>query len=570
MDNIMKTWIRRMGICAAVLAAGACLDLTVPNENQPDRTRAITSASDIEALIYTGFRAWYHVETWLYPGMAMSVAADANSSSWGNFGMRDVGSEPRVAFNNDASYSSDSVNLSPWVHLYRALAGVKDGLVALADQRDDVVEELGALETERLEVFGKVIQALCLAALSAIYDQSFIVDENTNLDSLTLEGYDSVWAAADAKFTEVIQLSRGAAWQIPEEWVAYDSDWSGARTAEVMRAFRARYAAWLARTESERASLDWSSIKSDAAQGMITAYAPYYDGNAPWRIWQAFKAYGWHPGWHRIDYRTVGPADASGAWETWINAPIDDRRPFNIDTDDRRVTGGSYDTDGAYIRYYGNSPFRPERGLYHFSHYGACHWCTLLEDQGWVGDWTILTPKELDFLEAEADYRLGDKAAAMRTVNNYRTDKGRLPPFTDVNGVAPGGSRCVPQNPDGSCGDLWEALKYEKRIELYAYGMAVEYMDDRGWGDLVQWTWQQLPIPGAELDILNMDVYTFGGPGGESSAIYLGGRNIPPDIGRLFTQITPEALRLKRRLVEALTEHNARIPDDLDVISARK
>ena len=62
----------------------------------------------------------------------------------------------------------------------------------------------------------------------------------------------------------------------------------------------------------------------------------------------------------RMDYRTIGPADASGQWEAWINAPVDERTPFLIDTDDRRITGASPTTDGRYMAYVGNSPFRPK------------------------------------------------------------------------------------------------------------------------------------------------------------------------------------------------------------------
>jgi hypothetical protein len=265
----------------------------------------------------------------------------------------------------------------------------------------------------------------------------------------------------------------------------------------------------------------------------------------------------------------IGPADASGEWENWMDAALSDRKPFNIDTDDRRVTDGAYNEDGKYVRYQGNSPFPADRGIYHWSHYSSCHWCYIFEDADWITDWPIMTSKELDFLLAEANYRLGDKAAAMETVNRYRTGNGELPRFRDVNGVAPGGNRCVPQNPDGSCGDLWEALKYEKRIEVFMAGMAGEYMDDRGWGDLVQWTWEQLPIPGSELDILQINNYTFGGPGGQSSAPFLGG-HIPEDIRSLFTQMTPEALRLKRRLIQAITEYNPGTPDDIDVTPVRK
>ena len=162
-----------------------------------------------------------------------------------------------------------------------------------------------------------------------------------------------------------------------------------------------------------------------------------------------------------------------------------------------------------------------------------------------------MTGKELDLLAAEANFRLGNRDAAMAIVNKYRTTNGELPAFTSADGVAPGGDRCVPQNPDGSCGNLWEALKYEKRIELFHYGMGTEYFDDRGWGDLVTNTWEQLPIPGSELEILLQEVYTFGGPGGSSAA---------PDF---INDISPEALRAKVRAIDLWRETRRERIDDV-------
>ena len=313
---------------------------------------------------------------------------------------------------------------------------------------------------------------------------------------------------------------------------------------------------------TERANLNWAAIKADATPGLAPHYAGLYD-DCPW-AWHGTK---WpvliHDGWGRTDYRTIGPADASGEWEKWIAASPADKRPFNIDTDDRRITGGSFDDDGTYMDYYGNSPFPADRGLYHYSHYKDGRWDYIWREESFLTEWIDFDEKELEFIAAEADYRLGNKAAAMATVNKYRTGDAQLLPFLTVDDVAPGGTRCVPQNPDGSCGDLWEALKYEKRIEVYGYGMATEYFDDRGWGDLVQWTWTQLPIPGSELEILLEDIYTFGGPGGQSSA-YLA---TPKDISKLLEvgKLTPESLRMKRKLLEAMYELKPTIPDDIPI-----
>lgn len=544
---------RALALVAALWSAVACADLDVINQNDPDRARAISSPSDVEALISGGFQNWYLVAHWFEPGPALSVAADAHSSSWGNFGMRDASWEPRKAFNNDPAYTYDEVNRIPWERSYRSLAAVRDGLLAI--EGGTRIDDGFGDNTDRAVAFGKLIQALSLANLAVLFDRAFIVDESVeDVLVLELQDYATVWATAEAKFGEVIQMAGGASFEIPSTWVGFNGDWSAAYLAEFARAYRTRYRTQVPRTPSERGAVDWSAVLRDAEAGISKDYAGNRRNSSDWTRHASKLWAGTYSGWARIDYRTIGPADASGEWEKWINASPDDKRAFDIDTDDRRITGGAPNQDGKYIQYRGNSPFRANRGLYHFSNYLDVRW-DYLRTNNQIGVYLDMTAKELEFLAAEANYRLGNMEAAMATVNKYRTENGELPPFTNVNERAPGGDRCVPQLADGSCGTLWDAYKHEKRIELYHYGLGTEYFDDRGWGDLVTNTWQQLPIPGSELDILLMDIYTFGGPGGDSAA---------PDI---INDVSPRGLRTKLAALEAWSR--ARDRSGLDDVGQR-
>ena len=71
---------------------------------------------------------------------------------------------------------------------------------------------------------------------------------------------------------------------------------------------------------------------------------------------------------------------------------------------------------------------------------------------------------------------------------------------------------------NGQCGSLWDALRYEKGIELLGMDGVTAYFDARGWQTLPQDSFVQLPIPGRELGVLRRPVYSYGGPGGGSSA----------------------------------------------------
>jgi hypothetical protein len=76
-------------------------------------------------------------------------------------------------------------------------------------------------------------------------------------------------------------------------------------------------------------------------------------------------------------------------------------------------------------------------------------------------------------------------------VNVTRVKNG-LPAITNFSATAPvpgGPTDCVPKVPVApfnivACGTLWDALKYEKRIETAYTHYAPWYLDGRGWGEL--------------------------------------------------------------------------------------
>ena len=70
---------------------------------------------------------------------------------------------------------------------------------------------------------------------------------------------------------------------------------------------------------------------------------------------------------------------------------------------------------------------------------------------------------------------------------------------------------------NGSCGNLMDALIYEKRIETFGVASGLAYFDARGWGILVKDTPIQFPVPARELETIGLPAYSFGG-GGTGSA----------------------------------------------------
>jgi hypothetical protein len=125
----------------------------------------------------------------------------------------------------------------------------------------------------------------------------------------------------------------------------------------------------------------------------------------------------------------------------------------------------------------------------------------------------MMTLEESRLLKAEGLFRTNNKAGAAAIINETRVPAGlSAADATDTN------TSCVPKLPNGSCGNLWEMLKWEKRMETAFTGLSIApwYYDGRGWGDLYKGTFLMLGTPCQELQVLQMEpCMNYGGPSGE-------------------------------------------------------
>jgi hypothetical protein len=495
---------------------------------QPEPFQAVQA--DLEAMIAGALAGWWRSSHGAVPGAALSTAADAHTSSWRNWGMLDAGAEPRRSTVLDPDDSFEIIT-TPWIELNRTLAAARDVLLAI----EGGVQPAGGPGADGTTAFAKLLQGLALGQLAQLFEGAFIVDESTDLSTLELSPYAAVMDGALAKLAEAIALAEGGTFTIPAAWVAFDRPLDQDELARLARSQRARLAISVARSPAERQAVDWGAVLDDVRGGVRRDWGGRYDGvyqeNWAWSMDKLFA--GSQPMWARMDYRTIGPADASGAYQQWLATPPVSRLPFPIDTDDRRITGATPEADGSYVGWAGDPIFRPERGQDHFSYYVDLRWAHLLDALA-VGFHPDFPVKELEYIEAEALYRLGDRAEAMAIVNRRRTAAG-LPELTDPAARVPGGARCVPRRADGSCGDLWDALAYEKRIELFHYGAFTEFLDDRGWGDLVPGTFVDFPAPDASYGPLLQKIY-----------------GVTPDAAaQLARDVSAPALRAKRLAYDA-------------------
>ena len=507
-----------------VLALGAvgCQDLAVENKNSPDRTVAFAQPGDVVNLVSgTWPDYWLGIQNCGNGALFFSTLADENSSSWANWGMRDMSSEPRIAWNNSSTYSRASSTREPWFDNYRGISNANDALqaIARAEEEESVDSNIFTRDghnTAQLKAFAKMNQGLMHGTLSLIFDQAFVFDETVDLenDALELRPYAEVNQEAIRMLEEARAIASANSFSIPWIW---GLTLSSQDMVKLINSFIARFTVQVARDAAGRAAVNWSNVMGLIDAGITEDFTPV--GNDDGAVaWDCLKFYGQNgTTWSRADYRTIGPADESGGYDAWLAKPLRDRLVFDIVTADRRIVGSADDVtvDGTDFQYQGNNgPFPAARGVYHYSsHNHKRYQSYLLADANGPMPHMILT--EMHMYEAEGLLRTGgstDEVAEL--INITRVARGMLNPAM---GSDAAGSPTDAQSHMDSA-SLWAKLKHERRIETFQTAAGLAYYDDRGLGDLVTGTPIQFPVPGRELETLGLQSYTFGGVGGTGGA----------------------------------------------------
>ena len=525
-----RTLLYSLALLVIVGLAG-CQDLSVENANNPDRAVALARPGDVEALISETFTDyWLGIQNCGNGALFLSTIADENSSSWANWGMRDMSSEPRIAWDNSSTYNRRASTEEPWFDGYRGISNANDGLQAIAraeaeESVDNNIYTRAGINTDRLKAFAKMNQGLLLGTLALRFDQAFIVDENVDLenDVLTLEPYTAVAAAALRILDEARAIAQSNAGNADftitadEDWV-YGLDVDAETMVKLINSFVARIMVQLPRDPAERAAVNWGEVVSRINAGITEDFAPIGDDNGDVREWDCLKFYGQNgTTWSRADYRTIGPADEAGGFDAWVATPLQDRLVFDMNTRDRRIVGDAADltVDGTDFQYQGNNgPFPAARGTYHYSSHNHKRYQDYNINNA-NGPMHHMVIAEMDFYRAEALLRTGgslEDVAAL--INKTRVARGQLPAVSAANGA--GSSTDAQSIADDA--SLWALLKHERRIETFQTAAGLAYYDDRGLGDLVSGTPIHFPVPGKELETLALQTYTFGGVGGVGGA----------------------------------------------------
>ncbi|HSH46918.1 MAG TPA: hypothetical protein VK966_13820, partial [Longimicrobiales bacterium] len=392
------------------------------------------------------------------------------------------------------------------------------------------------------------------ASAAAIYEGGFIVTEETTVfdengvwqplgEPL---GYMELHNRAMEMFDEFIAIAEANPELVFERpWIA-----SEAMTLEdmipVAHSFKARYMSQVARTPAERDALDWGAIIEEAEAGLFTPGEAWEQDVSYIRTnWSSYPG-GYYMGinfsaWQQVPYFYIGMADPDGGdYLDWLELPVFQRNaridmdddgavePVTIVTPDLRFPQGEtlaeqqddWRTRGAggpqvFSATQTQAHVNPARGTWRWSYYSA-----ELPYEQWI---SITAPvyhvnaRETRLIAAEGYLRQGDAGAAADIIDETRVAVAGLDPSGDGNDM------CVPRLPNGECGDLFEMLKWEKRMEVWGQGTlnSTWFFDSRGWGDLYHNTFLHLPVPAAEAQLLGLDdpYHTHGGGEGASAGV---------------------------------------------------
>lgn len=539
------------GALALAFAVGlsACLDLDVVNENNPDRRRALSNPADVEGIL--GLSTW---RRWYAPLHSLANVAAPFPAIAGEMGNTTTvmgvhwGQDPPVAYRNDELATQVWMPRHGYDQWSQCVSNANDALSQINEgmriRTSDLEGEAATDNTDRAWAWGKLWQGVCIGYLATFLDRFPLATEDSVLpvrwqdlaewerNSLTEENWRRNFDMGIDAIEDAIQrMETGAQWTLPPLWV-HQQTYNNQQIIELAHTLIARLIVFSARTPAERQALDWDKVLYHTERGLTYDWGPTLENGVITDPSYLARLTNTGSGSFRANYQLIGPADQSGEYQNWIaTEPREQAARFLIVTPDRRITGPTPTSNGSYFRYVtAGGGFNSVLGLQHWSWYG---WWRRLNEQGvnhTAGHFALATADENRLFRAEALLRKGQVQEAVALINVTRTRAQRvgntvydpnLPPIVassatdrvpEVNG------ECVPRRTDGTCGDVWDALMYERDIETTGIEPTYRWMDRRGFGQLRDGVWVQLPVPARYLTSLGIASYTFGGIGGEGGA----------------------------------------------------
>lgn len=544
--------MRKPGFSAILLAASlaACSgdEIIVRNENNPDVERVLARPLDVEASIASSYGRMHQASFGTNASVLPSLLTMSfeNASGLANWGMGPRSGIPRVAIQNNRGNPYEGENQSVFTGLARAARAAANGLNSL-DKPDFTLGSEAA--NQRARAFAWLSMGAANGNIALAYD-SLTPVTLTNLGAAPdLVSYADGMAIALSQLDSAIVIAgRAPGFTVPIDWINGNT-LTSAQLQQVARGWKARLRAGVARTPAERQAVNWDAVIADAG-GALPTDLRVAMSVAAGTVWTLADAQHYvYDTWSQMSPMVIGFADSArtcapgppvvDCYDGWLQTPLNSRSAFLIKTADQRFPSGETREDQRNTSGAGDFPDPPRSNLYmknrrptdppvdafnrsQYDFYRFQNWANTRN-----GPYPVMTRAEMDLLMAEGYIRKNDFANAMAKINVTRVANGKLPALvgiTALNQSIGGGGSCVPRVPQppsfttADCGNIMEAMKWEKRMETAFTHLGAWYFDSRGWGDLPEGTAIHFPVPFQELDVRGVPIYTLGGTGNPGSA----------------------------------------------------
>jgi hypothetical protein len=538
----------------ALLFAGCKSDLAVGNLNNPDITQALARPGDVESFILNSYgqmqQASFGINGSIMP--SLQTMAFENASGLANWGLGPRSAMPRAGIANTRGNPYEVENLVQYARLPRAARVAANGIVALRKPGFTI----GSIAADqRATAFAYLTMGTANGNLSLVYDSVSVVTPEDNIAqgaAAPLLGYQAGMKVALEQLDSAIAISgRSPGYTLTTAAINTNasSGYTSAQVIQIARGWKARFRAGVARTPTERAAVDWDAVIADAGAFLPTDLNITMS-NATGSVWTVATAqHEVYDTWSQQPPIIIGFADSvrtGGAactggdcFDAWLATPLNSRYRITIRTADQRFPPGDTRAAQQTSSGAGNFPSPPRANLYFKNRRPTDPtgeaWAVSFYDfyrfqdfwNTFNGPMPVMTRAEMDLLMAEGYIRKGDFGNAMAKINITRVGNGKLPALTGITALTdPIGAtgNCVPRVPQpptyttAACGNIMEAMKWEKRLETEMTSLGAWFIDSRGWGDLPEGTPLHFPIPFQEMDARGKPAYNLGGVGGTDAA----------------------------------------------------
>jgi hypothetical protein len=537
-----RTSVRLLSaVVIATLGVTACIDnpLDVANTNNPDVSRVYSSPANVETTVSQLFKNLYNGQynssddIWT---QTLSMSFESHSQL-GNFGMGTRAAIPRNPIDNSIGNNVSVGNFRDFDFLSRNAKSAANTIAAINGFNAKALSIGSPARDARAKSFAYFSLGYALGSLALLYDSSAIITPAQASDFIPeMSDSKAVVAAALVDLDSAIAIAKSAnatngtnGWPIPVDWMSTTNTIDNVTWVRMLRSYKARFRAGVARTAADRNTVSWTSVIDDATNGITADFVVNANTTSGWGS-SPIQQLRVSSGWSQMTPFILGMADSTGAYDAWLATPLTQRTGFLMKTLDKRFPSGETRTiqtavtgtvkggpATGSILYFRNRPVGEDSPAEPWGTWFYDNWRFWgIGANGGNGPFIMFTQAENDMLAAEGYLRTGNVPAAAVLIDRTRVRAG-LPGVTGMTSLTasvPGGASCVPRVPVGpnftstACGTIFEAMKWEKRVETSFTGYSQWFIDSRGWGDLVSGTALEWPIPYQELFARVRDSYT--------------------------------------------------------------